>query len=97
MLENISNSDIISATTIKLYQRWVKNIEPGDKTLKPCDLNNILICDSDRALTSITWTNSIGSINHVHIMTVIKDESSSRIGDDMSELTNPSGIIKIFM
>ena len=42
----------------------IRNItEPGDKTLIPCDFNDILIFESVRALPRVTKSNSRGSTN----------------------------------
>ena len=50
--------------------------ETGDKTLKPCSFNDILIIESARALQRVTMSNNIVINNPVQLTAVIEDYSS---------------------
>lgn len=56
-------------------------IEPGEKTLRPCDSNDIPKLEYIRALPMLTRSESRGMTKPVHVMTVIKHDSSARKGD----------------
>ena len=65
--------------------------EPSDKTLKVCDLNDVLRLYSIRALLWVTRSNSRVSTKPDHLIKVIEDYTSTIKGDSMIELVNPDG------
>ena len=70
--------------------------EPGDKTLKSCNFNDILRLESVRDIPRVTISNSRGMINTVHLTAVIKYYISSSKGGEMIKLTNPDRTRKYF-